>query len=430
MTPSARLAALVELFNECDATRRGPADRVVTAYFRARRYAGSKDRRWISDLFYEIQRKRGFLDDVISQHDLAPSFVTRSVAALFHLRDVPAADLEPVYLSGPHGVTLPDEVTVSALAGLATYDAPAVPVSNFSNWIAEKLYAQYPDNIQSIEAAYLETAPITLRVNSLKADRQDVLTAFAGEGIEAVASEASPLAVQLSSRVNLGQHELFKSGWVEPQDEAAQIAALLADVRPGMAVMDYCAGGGGKTLALGAEMDNDGAILAFDVDSRRLGDVMPRSIRAGLDIVSAMALNSSDIDLGALRQGYDRVFVDAPCSGSGTWRRQPDQKWHFHQERFGDLLNIQSRILTKSAEFVKPGGRLIYATCSILEDENQQQIARFLEEHDEFHLMPLDDVVTDKGLKLPKRALNDGMLTLTPDLIGSDGFFAAALVRG
>jgi len=140
-------------------------------------------------------------------------------------------------------------------------------------------------------------------------------------------------------------------------------------------------------------------------------------------------LNSNEIDLGALRQGYDRVFVDAPCSGSGTWRRQPDQKWHFHEERFGDLLNIQMRILQKSAEFVKPGGRLIYATCSILEEENQQQIARFLEDHDDFRLLPLTDMVTEKGLTLPESALNQGMLTLTPDMIGSDGFFAAALVR-
>ncbi|MBO6827919.1 MAG: RsmB/NOP family class I SAM-dependent RNA methyltransferase, partial [Sneathiella sp.] len=344
MTPSARLAALVELFNECDATR-GPAERVVTAYFRARRYAGSKDRRWISDLFYEIQRKRGFLDDVIRQNGLESDWVARSVTALFHLRDVPAEDLEPVYLSGPHAVPLPEGLALDQLQNLAGYGAPAVPATNFSTWIAEKLYAQYPDTIQDIEAAYLETAPVTLRVNRLKADRDEVLEILAEEGIEARPSAHSPNAVLLSGRVNLGQQSLFKSGWVELQDEAAQIAALLADARPGMSVMDYCAGGGGKTLALGAEMENDGVILAFDVDSRRLGDVMPRSIRAGLDIVSAMALNSNEIDLGALREGYDRVFVDAPCSGSGTWRRQPDQKWHFHEERFGDLLNIQSRIL-------------------------------------------------------------------------------------
>ena len=428
MTPSARLAALVELFNECDSTR-GPADRIVTAYFRARRYAGSKDRRWISDLFYEIQRKRGFLDDVIRQNGLEQNWVTRSVAAIVHLRDIPVEDLEPQFLSGPHAIQLPDDISLEALKKLAAYEAPAVLVTNFSAWIAEKLYAQYPDTIQDIEAAYLDTAPVTLRVNTLKADREEVLEILSEEGIEATASAHSPNAIHLSGRVNLGQHSLFKSGWVEPQDEAAQIAAVLADARSGMSVMDYCAGGGGKTLALGAEMENEGAILAFDVDSRRLGDVMPRSIRAGLDIVSGMALNSNEIDLGALRQGYDRVFVDAPCSGSGTWRRQPDQKWHFHEERFGDLLNIQMRILQKSAEFVKPGGRLIYATCSILEEENQQQIARFLEEHDDFRFLPLTDVVTEKGLTLPESALNQGMLTLTPDMIGSDGFFAVALVR-
>ncbi|MBE7636980.1 RsmB/NOP family class I SAM-dependent RNA methyltransferase [Sneathiella sp. P13V-1] len=419
MTPSARLAALVELFDQWQGARE-PAEIIVTAYFRNRRYAGSKDRRWISNLFYKSLRNMGQIVDFIEKNNPVTTSEKRAVAALLKLEDISVEDLKGIYLEGPHAITFDD----GDLDALAAGELPFDPELNFQSWISEKLKTQYQDHFPKVAAAYQEGAPTTFRVNRLKANREQVLAALKEEGFDARATEISPDGIILSGRANLNAHPLMRDGHIEPQDEAAQISAILTDVKPGQSVMDYCAGGGGKTLALGALMENEGRLLALDVDGRRMQDIEPRAARAGLGIVKmdrvqGLPETPSEQDL------FDCVYVDAPCSGSGTWRRQPDQKWRLTEERFKDLINIQKSILEKAHKFVKPGGKLVYATCSILEEENQKQISAFLKTQSDFK------VATIKGAEmgLPASACNGGMLTLTPDAIGADGFFTAILQK-
>ncbi len=417
MTPSARLAALVELFIEWEEARE-PAEKIVTAYFRSRRYAGSKDRRWISNLFYKSLRNMGQIVDLVKKNTSPISAEKRAVAALLKLENIPVEDIKRIYLEGPHAITF-DEGDLDALAA---GELPFNPELNFQSWISEKLKAQYQDRFPQIATAYQDAAPTTFRVNRLKADRDQVLSILAGEGIEARATDISPDGIILSGRTNLNAHSLMRDGLIEPQDEAAQISAVLTGVKSGQSIMDYCAGGGGKTLALGAIMENEGRLLALDVDGRRMQDIEPRATRARLDIVEIDRVQGLP-DSPAENEKFDCVYVDAPCSGSGTWRRQPDQKWRLTEERFKDLLSIQKSILEKAHHFVKPGGTLVYATCSILNEENQKQINAFLKTHSDFKLQDIQDTEFD----LPAGAIESGMLALTPDVIGADGFFTAIL---
>jgi 16S rRNA (cytosine967-C5)-methyltransferase len=274
----------------------------------------------------------------------------------------------------------------------------------------------------------MEEAATDIRVNALKADRAAALRALKAEKVEAQPTSLSPFGLRVAGRPPLASLEVFKSGAIEVQDEGSQLVALLTDARPGQRVVDFCAGAGGKTLALAAQMKNKGHIVACDVLEGRIMRASTRLRRAGVHNVERRAL-SSERDPWVKRHAaaFDRVLVDAPCSGSGTWRRNPDQKWRLMPSDLEELIVLQESILKSAARLVKQGGRLVYATCALLPGENEGQIRRFLETHDKFRIVPVAEVwKTVIGGECP--ATGD-FLRLSPARHGTDGFFVAVLER-
>ncbi|MEP3244946.1 MAG: RsmB/NOP family class I SAM-dependent RNA methyltransferase [Sneathiella sp.] len=431
MTPSARLSAAIELLDSLDA-QAGPAEHRIRKYFRTRRYAGSKDRRWVTEFLFLMARRRGEVDWRLEQTGLPQTNRLRATCALIVFQDIKFSDLSDGYFSGPHAapyLTEDERTGFEKLEGLDFGDMPDHAKGNFPAWLTEELKEQYAEKALPIMQICMERAPLTLRVNSLKTDRDRVLDLLAADEIDANPAQNSPDGIIIAQSVNLNQHAVIEQGLVEIQDEAAQISARLACPAPGMQVVDYCAGAGGKSLAMAAGMENAGQIYAFDVSRDRMKDIASRSRRAGVRNIEAVQLFEDERDdeiLGRLAEQADRVFVDAPCSGSGTWRRQPDRKWSFTEERLGDLTALQEGILKKASLLVKPGGWLIYATCSIFRQENERQIEKFLAENTEFSLVPVSDIWASAGLN----GKHEGpFLQILPSSGGADGFFTAILCR-
>jgi 16S rRNA (cytosine967-C5)-methyltransferase len=276
--------------------------------------------------------------------------------------------------------------------------------------------------------AAITTASTDLRANTIKATREEAIAALKAEGVTAMATQLSPVGLRVHGRPPLATMQVFKDGLIEVQDEGSQLVALLADARPGMRVADFCAGAGGKTLAMAAQMKNKGKIVACDVLEGRIDRAAVRFNRAGVHNVERKAL-SSERDQWVKRHAgtFDRVLVDAPCSGTGTWRRNPDAKWKLTPEDVAELEQVQRNILDSAWRLVKPGGRLIYATCSLLAEENEAQIEAFLAAHADFKRVPAGEVWAGAiGGDCP--ATSD-TLSLTPAQHGTDGFFVAILER-
>jgi len=274
----------------------------------------------------------------------------------------------------------------------------------------------------------ITAASTDLRVNTLKATREEAIAAMKAEGITAAPTQLSPVGLRVHGRPPLATLQCFKDGLIEVQDEGSQLVALLADARPGMRVADFCAGAGGKTLAIAAQMRNKGKIVACDVLEGRIDRAAVRFNRAGVHNVERKAL-SSERDQWVKRHAgtFDRVLVDAPCTGTGTWRRNPDAKWKLTPEDVAELEQVQRNILDSAWRLVKPGGRLIYATCSLLAEENEAQIEAFLAAHADFKPVPVGEVWPGAvGGDCPATSAT---LSLTPAQHGTDGFFAAVLER-
>jgi 16S rRNA (cytosine967-C5)-methyltransferase len=272
-----------------------------------------------------------------------------------------------------------------------------------------------------------------LRVNSLKATRGEAIGALAESGIVAMPTKLSPLGLRVEGRPPLATLPSFRNGLIEVQDEGSQLVALLTGTRPGMRVVDFCAGAGGKTLAMAAQMRNKGHSVACDVLHGRIERAATRLNRAGVHNVERRGL-ISERDPWVKRHagGFDRVLVDAPCSGVGTWRRNPDAKWRLSAQELGELVELQRRILASAARLVKPGGRLAYATCSLLPAENGAQVSWFLEQHPEFAALPIGRVWAETVGEMAEAGdcpASDSALRLTPGMHGTDGFFVAILER-
>jgi len=431
MTPSARLSAVVDLLETIFGTT-GRAEQVVGGYFRTRRYAGSKDRRWVSEFLYTLLRRLGEVDWAIEKVELTQSNRTRAIVASILLDGQAVDDVITNNFQGAHALEIPSDEEVVALNNLTGLDLSEMPdfvQGNFPDWLSDLIKNQYGSRANAIMAAYSTRAPLTFRVNRLKSDRDSVLKQMKDEGIEVRATELSPVGIVVENRQNLSTHSLVTEGILEIQDEAAQVSALLAEAGPGLQIMDYCAGGGGKTLTMGADMSNEGLIYALDIDKRRMRDIASRCKRANLLVVQSHVLATDEGPNPILEQLLDKmdiVFTDVPCSGSGAWRRQPEQRWHLSAERLEELQKMQADILDVAVDYVAPGGKLVYATCSILEAENKDQITEFLKNHTDFKIRKVSDAWSDAGLD----GTADGeFLELTPDLYGTDGFFTAILVR-
>ena len=392
MTPPARTQAAIELLDAIiTAAREGgaAADTLIARYFAARRYAGSKDRRAVRDLVYAAIRAAG-----------EPPRSGRAAMLLVADRD---PDLAATFDGSTHGP-----------APIASDDARAnrgvVP-----SWLGGLLVASGLPRASL--AALVERAPLDARVNTLIASRDDVLAALP----DAVATGHAPHGIRLPSGTNVDQLPLFQGGAIEVQDEGSQIVGLALDAQPGQRIVDLCAGAGGKTLGLAAAMANDGRILACDTDRTRLQRLAPRAERAGVNIVESRLLDPrQEADAVADWRGIaDGVLVDAPCSGTGTWRRNPEARWRLTPQRLDRLTATQRHILDIAARLVRPGGALVYIVCSLLDAEGLTQVAAFLKRHPGWRAeMPA----------LPTGTPHGQGIRLNPAAHCTDGFFVARLI--
>ena len=391
MTPAARVQSAIGILDAVIAAAKGqgaPADRIMADWARANRYAGSKDRRAIRDLVYAAIRACG------------PLPVSGRAAMLRLAKD--DADLAALFDGSTYGPApiLPDEPV--AQGGIA----PA--------WLEERLAAS---GIGGAAAhALLGRAPLDLRVNALKASREQLALPVAAEEL----SFANGLRLPAGTLVE--DWPAYRDGLVEVQDAGSQIACMAVAAAPGELVIDLCAGAGGKTLALAAAMNNAGTLIAADSDRRRLGQLGPRAERAGARIADTVLLDPGR-ELEALAPWLgkaDAVLVDAPCSGTGTWRRNPESRWRLTARELERLAQLQARLLDVAAQLVRPGGRLVYVTCSLLDEEGAGQVDAFLAGHPGFAAAtPALPLGTPRGPGL----------RLAPDPDGTDGFFIASLTR-
>jgi 16S rRNA (cytosine967-C5)-methyltransferase len=330
----------------------------------------------------------------------------------------------------PAPLTPAEERLIDKLAGhtLRHPEMSRAVANDLPDWLLPYFEGAFGTGLEREMAALNAAAPIDLRVNRLKADRAGVCRVLAGEGVTAEPTPLSPIGLRLKKRAPLSGLPAFREGLFEVQDEGSQIAALLADARPGMRVVDFCAGAGGKTLALAAAMGNRGKLVACDVSSYRLERAGRRLRRAGVGNVERRVL-SSEHDKWVKRHAgaFDRVLVDAPCLGTGTWRRNPDAKWRAGPKDLAELVERQQQILRSAARLVRPGGRLIYVTCSLLREEDATQAETFLGVHPDFVPYPIAKVWEETiGGHYPG---GSDFLCLTPARHGTDGFFIAIFER-
>lgn len=434
MTPAARVQTAIEILERIETSER-PADQVVAANLRGRRYIGSKDRRAITGLVYDVIRRQARLDwwlgRVGAPEVMAPAERPRLRVIAQLALDEGGTTIESLFDGSQYGPpTLSEEEAsvASALGGqsLDHAEQPDAVRAEMPAWLLAQFEASLGDQAWRELDALRGEAPLDLRVNSLKADRDGASAALEAEGIAANPTLLSPLGLRLSGRHNLPATPCYREGLVEVQDEASQLAALLVEARPGMAVADFCAGAGGKTLALAATMANEGRLLALDRDGERLGRARPRLSRAGAACVESHALTGPDDPLLAREAAsFDRVLVDAPCTGSGAWRRNPDARWRLTEASFESLQALQAEILQAAAGLVRPGGRLIYATCSLFQAENAAPVEAFLEARSDFVLLPYG-AVWESVMGGPPPD-DEATLTLTPAGRGTDGFYVAIL---
>ncbi len=442
MRPGARIQSAIELLGQIE-DREAPADRVVDGYFRRRRFAGSGDRAAILALVYAVLRRRAELDWRLERAGgeavpAGPRARPRVLAALALIEGREGPEIEALF-DGARFAPPPLEeaeraLLAALLAALASRagEAPAMPAwvrGNYPKWLADELAARFGDDLDDEARALNERAPVDLRVNRLKAGREAALERLRRDGVEAEPCRLSPLGIRLGRRARVTDRPAYRQGLVEVQDEGSQLVALIVGARPGEQVVDLCAGAGGKTLALAAEMANRGQLYACDVSAQRLARMAPRLQRAGVRNVQARHLGAEDERwLEALDGKADRVLLDAPCSGSGAWRRNPDAKWRLTPGELAAHAETQARLLARAARLVRPGGRLVYATCSLLRPENEARVEAFLAAHGGFRVLPVAEAWAESvGGVCPT---DEPMLMLSPGRHGVDGFFVAVLARG
>jgi len=392
-----------------------PADATLSAFFRSHPKVGRSDRATIADSVYAALRRRRLLERVAGAQ--SPRRLT--LATWIALLGANLRELDP-WLRG-------DEAEWLASVKRETAAPQSFEVEcELPDWAIERLSARYEESaLLALAKGLLQNAPLDLRVNPLKISRDAALERLSADGIRASATAYSPEGIRLAEKPAINRHPLFLDGCLEVQDEGSQLLCHLVAPRRGEMVVDFCAGAGGKTLALGALMRSTGRLYAFDISPKRLAGLKPRLARSGLSNVHPQRIEGvNDARVKRLAGKIDRVLVDAPCSGFGTLRRNPDMKWRQTPEDVAELVEKQKSILAAAARLVKPGGRLVYATCSILEEENRGVVEDFLRSAP-FTLRAVGDALEKGGIRLHMGEY----LELWPHRHGTDAFFAAVLER-
>lgn len=433
MTPSARIAAVIALVADVDATPRRPADATANDFFRGRRYIGSGDRRAVAERAWGVLRQRLRLTWHLQQVGLP---VEPRHLVMAHLVLAEGWNLEGVEQGYPGGRFNPppldqgERKSVAALAGrqLASSDMPEAIRLNLPDWALEPFRARFGADLAAEAEAMEASAPLDLRANLLRTTREGAAAALAAEGIPTEPTPWSPWGLRIPDRRPILATKAFADGLIEIQDEGSQLIALLTGAKPGMRVADYCAGAAGKTLAVAATMGNKGRIVACDVSNTRLEGAVKRLRRAGVDNAERHLLEPGDRWVKRRAGQFDRVLVDAPCTGTGTWRRNPDARLRTTPRDVRELADKQHEILDTTAPLVAKGGRLVYATCSVLPEENAAQVEGFLTRHPEFTAVPFARA-WEEATESPPPPVEGDWMQLSPHRHGTDGFFAAVLQR-
>jgi 16S rRNA (cytosine967-C5)-methyltransferase len=430
MTPAARISAAIEVLADIDARRRPAAD-ALKDWGLSHRFAGSKDRAAIASLVYDALRRKASAGWIMGE--TTPRAI---VLGMLRLQRGLDADAIAALCSGERFA--PEPLTADERERLDKADlsgAPAPVAGDFPDWIEASLRRLFGEDLVPEMQALTTRAPLDLRVNTLKvSSRGEAHDALPHLG--AVETPLSPLGLRIAPSEDgrgpaVQSEPEFLKGWIEIQDEGSQLVALLSGVAPGEQVVDLCAGGGGKTLALAAQMENHGQIYATDNDARRLAPIHDRLARAGVRNVQVRTPRAKADAVTDLDGKIDCVLVDAPCTGIGTWRRNPDAKWRLRPGSLEVRRKEQEAVLDRAAALVNPGGRIVYITCSILPEENDDALSAFMERHAGFTPVPLDRVLDETQLGRLKSVVRPTAhgLQLTPHKTGTDGFYAAILVR-
>jgi 16S rRNA (cytosine967-C5)-methyltransferase len=444
MTPSARLSAAIEVFAEIEARRR-PATDALKDWGLSHRFAGSSDRAAIAGLVYDALRRKSSSAWLMGE-------VSPRAAVLGMLRRERGLDDAAIaaLCNGARYAPAPlSETETTALAASSLAGAPAHVEGDYPEWLDAHLARVFGDERAAEGAALASRAPLDLRVNTLAAERDDALAKL--EHLKAEPTRWSPIGMRIRLAAEakspaIHAEPVFLKGQIEIQDEGSQLAALLADAKPGEHVVDLCAGAGGKTLALAAAMENRGQIYATDLDKRRLAPIHARLARAGVRNVQVRTPSGGRAKIGAdngdgvladLNGRADLVMIDAPCTGTGAWRRNPDAKWRIRPGALAERIKEQEAVLERAAALVKPDGRIAYVTCSVLAEENGDRVGAFTARHPEFSVEKPANVVNALVNVLGERAYlfvravltSDEGLLMTPRRTETDGFFASILRR-
>jgi 16S rRNA (cytosine967-C5)-methyltransferase len=418
MHPRALLQQAAELLRAV-LTFEQPADAVVLAHFKRQRALGARDRHALAETVYAVLRRRLWLQH-LAQSGSGPLERRLAIAGWQGDARTLQAALEP------H-----EAAWLAALPRAPSADAPDKLRHNLPDWLAGALQRQLDAaQFQALAQALLEPAPLDLRVNSWQARRDEVRCELLDLGLQVAATPHSPWGLRVSGHPALQDTAAFRAGRFEVQDEGSQLLAALLDAKRGEMVVDFCAGAGGKTLALGAAMRNTGRLYAFDTSGHRLDAMKPRLVRSGLSNVHTVQIaHECDGRIKRLAGKIDRVLVDAPCSGLGTLRRNPDLKWRQNLQAIAAMRERQIAILSAAAALLKPGGRLIYATCSPLELENEAVAQSFEQSHAAFEVVAAQQALEQARIEVADSLVQGARLRLWPHRHGTDGFFAAVWQR-
>ncbi|HEY1364867.1 MAG TPA: RsmB/NOP family class I SAM-dependent RNA methyltransferase [Xanthobacteraceae bacterium] len=431
MTPGARLSAAIEVLADIE-TRRRPAADALKDWGLAHRFAGSSDRAAISGLVYDALRRRAS-----SAHVMGEGSPRAVVLGMLRLER--SLDCEAIAALANGARFAPSPLSAEErrhIAAAALDGAPPWVIGDYPQWLDPHLARMFGDDRAVEGAALASRAPLDLRINPLKDERDQSAAALAHLG--AAPTRWSPFGLRIALDADakspaIHSEPAFLKGMVEIQDEGSQLSALLAQAKPGEQVVDLCAGAGGKSLALAAQMDNRGQIYATDQDKRRLAPIHARLERAGVRNVQVRTPRAQEDLLGDIDGRADLVLIDAPCTGIGTWRRNPDAKWRVRPGALELRVEEQAALLDRAARLLKPGGRLAYVTCSLLAEENDDQVRSFLARHAEFALAPpgaATDVLGERAESFRHAALISGEgLLMTPRRTGTDGFFVSIMIR-